>query len=144
MTLTRALSCRHVLAIQDTPHKGDLFAAEPTEAGYRVSTAGFSDEPELLLQRVTTEAPDLIVLEFSIGGEWRAWQVLERLKGDPHTRAIPVIACTGAVTRVAALQTQLAPMQVGVVLKPLDLDALLGEITRVWAGDAPHEETLRC
>src|SRR3954452_6512046 len=133
---------RHILVINDTPAIIELFTILLSEEGYRVSTDLFTSETDVMLARVKADRPDLIVLDFIILDEQRGWQFLELLKLDPATRDIPVIVCTAAVTLVEQLQTHLQTMGVRVVLKPFDIDHLLGEIRRVWAGafllDAQH------
>ena len=56
------------------------------------------------------------------------------LKMDPATAVIPVVLCTGAVTEVKALESHLAEMGIAVVLKPFDLDHLLGTLRRSLDG----------
>jgi len=131
---------QHILVINDTPAIIELFTLMLEEEGYRVSTDLFTAEMDVMLARVKADRPDLIVLDFIILDEQRGWQFLELLKLDPDTRDIPVIACTAAVKLVEQLQTHLQAMGVQVVLKPFDIDHLLGEIARVWAGMVLHHE----
>jgi CheY-like chemotaxis protein len=125
---------RHILVINDTPAIIELFTLLLEEEGYRVSTDLFTAEMGVMLARVKADRPELIVLDFIILDERRGWQFLELLKLDPATRDIPVIVCTAAVKMVEELQTHLQAMEVRVVLKPFDIEHLLGEIARVWAG----------
>jgi CheY-like chemotaxis protein len=123
---------RHVLVINDTPEILDLFRDLLGDEGYRVTTDNFAAPFGQKLQEVKELRPDLIILDFIIGGEEFGWQFLQMLKMDRGTRNIPVIVCTAAVTQVRELQNHLDQMGVAVVLKPFDLDVLLAELDRVW------------
>lgn len=119
---------QHILVINDTPAIIELFTLLLEEEGYRVSTDLFTSEMDVMLARVKADRPDLILLDFIILDERRGWQFLELLKLDPATRDVPVIVCTAAVKMVEQLQTHLQAMGVQVVLKPFDIEHLLGEI----------------
>ena len=140
MAADRSSSRKHILVINDTVAILELFTALLEDEGYQVSTDMFSIEMGVMLERVKADPPDLIVLDFIIGDEAKGWQFLELLKLDPATRVLPLIVCTAAVAKVEELQTHLAQMQVGVVLKPFDIDHLLAEITKVFARAVPHED----
>ena len=124
---------RHILVINDTPEILDLFRDLLGDEGYRVTTDNFAAPFGQKLQEVKELRPDLIILDFIIGGEGFGWQFLQMLKMDRETRNIPVIVCTAAVTQVRELQNHLDQMGVAVVLKPFDIDVLLAELDRVWS-----------
>ena len=136
----RAPTPKHILVINDTQAILELFTVLLEDEGYRVSTDGFSVEMAAMLERVKTDPPELIVLDFIIGDEQRGWQFLELLNLDPATRAIPVIVCTAAVKLVEELQTHLDRMGVAVVLKPFDIEHLLAEIDKTWARIVPYDQ----
>lgn len=121
----------HILVINDTPEILDLFRQMLEEDGYRVSVDRFTIDADKKLAEIKTFAPDLIILDYMIGNEGLGWQLLQLLKMDRETRSIPVIICTGAVRQVQELQNHLEDMGVAVVLKPFDIDYLLGEIAKV-------------
>ena len=123
-------SPKHILVINDTVAILDLFRTLLEEEGYRVSTDDFSIDMLSMLDRVKTDRPDLIVLDFIVVDEGKGWQFLQMLKMDRATRDIPVVVCTAAAKLVEALQAHLDVMGVGVVLKPFDIDVVLAEIDR--------------
>lgn len=135
---------RHILVINDTPEILDLFQDLLGDAGYRVTTENFSAPYDRKLAQVKEQRPDLIILDFIIGGEAMGWQFLQLLRMDRETRDIPVIACTAAVQQIQELQNHLDEMGVAVVLKPFDIDHLLGEVAKVWEkvelGRFPHRD----
>jgi DNA-binding response OmpR family regulator len=123
---------RHIFVINDTPAILDLFTALLEDEGYRVTTDTFNavaagDKKD----EIGRMRPDLVILDFMIGGEGLGWQLLQLLKMDRATRDIPVIICTAAVRQVEELQSHLDRMGIAVVLKPFDIDRLLAVIATV-------------
>ena len=92
-----------------------------------------------MLIRVKENRPDLIILDFVILDEGKGWQFLQLLKMDRETVEIPVIVCTAAAKMVEELQVHLADMRVSVILKPFDIDDLLGKIRAVWEASPPSQ-----
>jgi DNA-binding response OmpR family regulator len=123
---------KHVFVINDTPAILDLFRDLLEEAGYRVTLDTFSLRLEEEVAQIKAATPDVVVLDFVVGGERTGWQLLQLLKMDRETRDIPVLICTAAVRQVEELQPHLDEMGVAVVLKPFDIDQVLAEIERAW------------
>lgn len=128
---------KHVFVIDDTPAILDLFRELLEEAGYTVTLDTFSGDLTDELTRVQEAKPNLVILDFIIGGEGTGWQFLQMLKMDRATAHLPVIICTGAVRQVNELQGHLDEMSVAVVLKPFDIDHLLSQVERSLAGTVP-------
>ena len=124
---------RHILVVNDTPAILDLFRDFLEDEGYRVSTDTFTVAVETKLADVKELKPDLIILDYIIGGEGLGWQLLQLLRMDRDTASIPIIICTAAVRQVEELQGHLQDIGVAVVLKPFDIDHVIAEIDRVWA-----------
>jgi len=72
------------------------------------------------------EAPDLILMDMSLPGI-DGWEATRRLKGDPETRATPIIALT-AHAMASDRDTALAAGCDDYDTKPIDLDRLLPKI----------------
>jgi DNA-binding response OmpR family regulator len=125
---------RHVLVVNDTQEILDLFREILEEEGYRVSLYSFTIRD---LAEIEAKQPDLIILDFMIGGEDYGWQLLQKLKMNRATAKIPVIVCTAAVQLVRQFEGHLKEKAVGVVIKPFDIDDLVREIEAVWAS-TPH------
>lgn len=122
----------HVYVMDDTPAILELFRELLEEEGYRVTTDAFDVlAADQKLADIKRAKPDVIILDYVIGGELIGWQLLQLLKMDRTARSIPVIVCTGAVRQVEELQAHLAEMKVAVVLKPFDIDRLLAEVATV-------------
>ena len=79
-----------VLAIDDDPMALELVRAVLEPVGYAVLTA-LSGEEGVSLAR--TELPDVVLLDL-VMPEVDGFTVVERLKDDPVTRAIPIVILT--------------------------------------------------
>ena len=77
----------------------------------------------------TTELPDLILMDLNLP-EIDGWEATRRLKADPATRDIPIIALTAhamAGDREKALATGCDEFET----KPIDFDRLLPKVERL-------------
>jgi CheY-like chemotaxis protein len=126
----------HILAINNDLSVLALFSDLLEEEGYRVSTLAYAEKD---LAEIKALAPDLIVLDYMWAGEDAGWSLLQLLRMDPGTAAIPIVLCTGAVREVEALGAHLAEMGVRVVLKPFNIDRLLDAITAALTASAVRE-----
>lgn len=82
--------------------------------------------------------PDLIVLDIRLEHAETGWTVLERLRLDPTTTAIPVIICSAdsAFLREKALSLQ--QLRCDTLEKPFDLDMLLEKVARMLEQHPPR------
>jgi DNA-binding response OmpR family regulator len=117
----------HILVVNDTQEVLDLFREILEEEGYRVSlySSAFND-----IQQIIEIAPDLVVLDFMIGGESQGWQMLQKMKMVRESADIPVVVCTAAVSLARELEGHLRAKNVGLVLKPFDIDELVTEVRK--------------
>lgn len=79
-----------VFVADDEPDLRDLLAEALGAEGYEVST--FPDGPSLLSE-LSAGQPDAILLDINMP-RMSGWEVIERLRNDPETAGIPVIAVT--------------------------------------------------
>jgi len=124
----------HILAINNDPAVLSLFRDLLQEAGYQVSTQNYIDRD---LDQIKALKPDLIVLDYMWATEDASWSLLQMLRMDPSTVAIPIVLCTGAVHEVKALEEHLITMGVTVVLKPFNIDQLVDAIRERLAPEHP-------
>jgi DNA-binding response OmpR family regulator len=117
----------HILVVNDTQEILDLFREILEEEGFRVSLSAFAIND---LDTILDFAPDLVILDFLMGGEQAGWQLLQKMKMDRRTASIPVIVCTAALGMVRELEGHLRAKNVGVVLKPFDIDDLVNEVRK--------------
>jgi len=118
---------KHILVINDTQEILDLFREILEEEGFRVSlySSTFND-----VRQITEHNPDLVVLDLMIGGEKEGWQLLQKMKMARETADIPVIVCTAAVQIAREMEGHLRAKNVGLVLKPFDIDELVVEVQK--------------
>ena len=130
---------RKILVVNDTQEILDLFREILEEAGYEVSIYSYAFRD---LDEIKKIAPDLIILDYIIGGEEYGWQLLQKLKLDRETVGTPVIVCTAAVRQVREMEGRLREKGVGVILKPFDIDDLLLEVEASFAAldRSAHDE----
>ena len=84
-----------ILLVEDNPHNRKIFSGMLTHHGFRVREA---ETGELALQMVKEELPDLILMDLSIPGI-DGWECTRRLKADPNTKTVPIIALTAHAMR---------------------------------------------
>src|SRR3712207_876903 len=94
----------HILVVNDTPEILELFRELLEGEGYRVSLYSYAFRD---LDEIKRAKPDLLILDFIIGGEDHGWQLLQKLKMDRATADLPVIVCTAAVGVVRELEGRL-------------------------------------
>ncbi|HEV2529214.1 MAG TPA: response regulator [Thermomicrobiales bacterium] len=123
---------RHIIVINDSAEILALFTDLLNDEGYRVTTGIFSGEIGQLKQQIMDLKPDLLILDMIIGREDNGWQLVQLMKMDPRSNGIPMIICTGMARRVEELGTHLSSMNIGVILKPFDIQRLLDMINIVW------------
>jgi DNA-binding response OmpR family regulator len=105
--------------------------------GFQVSTCKEADQAYAFVKELR---PDLVILDIRIGHQESGWVILELLTLDPHTRPIPVIVCSAAITDLQAHQPMLERLGVDVLPKPFDLEMLLDKITAALRrGREPRE-----
>jgi two-component system cell cycle response regulator DivK len=80
-----------VLLVDDYPDNRDIYVQFLTYSGLRVEEA---ENGHQALEKAFTLRPDVIVMDLSLPG-LDGWEATRRLKRDPRTREIPVIALTG-------------------------------------------------
>ena len=80
-----------ILVIDDAEDTRDVYAQFLQHVGLRSVTAADGEDG---LEKARALRPDLIVLDLGLP-KLDGWEVTRRLKSDPTTRAIPIIAVTG-------------------------------------------------
>jgi two-component system, cell cycle response regulator DivK len=84
-----------VLLVEDNPHNRKIFFGMLTHAGFRVVEATDGNQA---MTKVISEKPDLVLMDLSIPGI-DGWECTRRIKSDPGTRDLPVIALTAHAMR---------------------------------------------
>ena len=117
-----------ILLVEDNEMNRDMLSRRLQRRGYEVVTA-VDGESGLALTK--SETPTLVLMDMSLPGI-DGWEATRRLKADPATRAIPVIALT-AHAMAGDREQALAAGCDDFDIKPIDLDRLLGKIEALLA-----------
>ena len=97
---------RHILVVNDTEEILDLFRDIVEGLGHRMTAWSFSPDD---LAKVTEISPDLVILDLMLGPtELQGWALLQKIRMNPSTEAIPVIVCTAATNWVREQEGWLA------------------------------------
>lgn len=113
------------LVVNDTQEILDLFRDILAEEGFDAVLSSYAPRE---LDTVIEIDPDVVILDFMIGEEAHGWQLLQKIKMHRTTAVIPCVVCTGAVGLVRELEGHLMSKNVGVVLKPFDIDELMSTV----------------
>ncbi len=127
---------QHILATEDDSAVRAVLADLLDEAGYRVSFSSAQDIAE-----VAALHPDLILLDYWNASTGAPSGFLERLKTEQTTAAIPILLLTSAKYDADEQSAHFAAIDVTVMLKPFDIDALLAAVQErlgeTQGGDGP-------
>ena len=127
---------KHILIVDDYPDALDIWAIYLQAMGYRVSTAGDGAAAIAQAERLL---PDLIVLDLELP-RVSGFDVAKRLRANPATSHIPLIAATG-YSHVKQLDRAREAGFDQIVVKPCDPDLLVEEIERqLLAVDEPDTQ----
>lgn len=99
--------------VDDFDDNRELYAAAIAEAGYHVETATNGREA---LDKIGGRRPALIVMDLSMP-VLDGWETTRRIKNDPATSDIVIIAVTGHATNFGLLQAKEAGAE-AVLTKP--------------------------
>jgi CheY-like chemotaxis protein len=119
-----------ILLVDDFPDNRQMYAEFLSFAGLRVAEAENGQEA---LEKAATLSPDLIVMDLSLPG-MDGWEATRRIKSNPRTRGILVMALTGH----ALAGHSKGAMEAGCdafVTKPCLPDRLLEEIQRMLSAN---------
>jgi CheY-like chemotaxis protein len=116
-----------ILYIEDEPEIAELvrrWLEEDNEHRVLQSADGVAG-----LALIKSECPDLVLLDLNLGRfSIDGWEVNRRLKADPSTQTIPVIALTAHAQRVEHRERALAEGFVQHISKPFDYDTLIDQV----------------
>jgi len=100
------------------------------QLGVRVVEASDGDEA---LQQILLSRPSLVVMDLMLP-KVLGWQVVRKVRSDPETRYMPIIALSATGDRWGALQAGCNDY----LNKPFLIDQLVG-MTRRWLTSPPVE-----
>ncbi len=115
-----------VLLVEDNEMNRDMLSRRLTRQGYEVTIA---QDGAQALTMVSEQRPDIVLMDMSLPNI-DGWEATRRLKADPATSSIPVIALTAhamAEDREKALAAGCDDYDT----KPIELPRLVEKITQL-------------
>ena len=112
-----------LLLVEDNEMNRDMLSRRLMRKGYEVVLA---EDAEQGLALARSARPELVLMDLSLPGI-DGWEATRRLKADPATAAIPVIALT-AHAMASDRETALAAGCDDFDTKPIELERLLAKI----------------
>jgi CheY-like chemotaxis protein len=115
-----------VLVVEDYQDAREMYAAYLQFSGFDVAEAANGVEA---VEKATELLPDIVLMDLALP-RMDGWEATRRLKGDPRTRHIPIVALTGHALAGHAEGAREAGCD-SFVTKPCLPDALVAEIRRL-------------
>jgi two-component system, cell cycle response regulator DivK len=125
-----------VLVVEDYQDAREMYAAYLQFSGFTVAEATNGFEA---VEKAVELMPDIVLMDLALP-RMDGWEATRRLKGDPRTRHIPIVALTGHALAGHAEGARLAGCD-AFVTKPCLPDALVAEIKRLL--DSPADDGKR-
>lgn len=117
-----------VLLIEDNEMNRDMLSRRLARRGFEVLTAA---DAEAGMEMARSERPAVILMDISLPG-MNGWDATRKLKSDPETTRIPVIALTAhalSTDREKAMEAGCDEYET----KPVDLQSLLAKMDSLLA-----------
>ena len=114
-----------VLIVEDNPINRDVLGRRLERRGYNIR---FAEDGPSGIQSASELMPDVILMDIGLG-EMDGWETTRRIKADPRTVDIPVIALTASAFE-SDREKSLAAGCCDFDTKPVDLSRLLGKIEK--------------
>ena len=115
-----------VLIVEDNPVNRDILGRRLERRGFSVR---FAEDGLSGIKAANELWPDVILMDIGLGEGIDGWETTRRLKADPATSDIPVIALTASAFETDR-QKSLAAGCCDFDTKPIDLQRLLEKIER--------------
>jgi two-component system, cell cycle response regulator DivK len=120
-----------ILLVEDNPENRDMLSRRLVRRGHQVSYAVNGVEA---VEGALADLPDLVLMDLSLP-VMDGWEATRRIKAEPTTRAIPVIALT-AHAMAGDRERAIAAGADDYDTKPVDLERLLAKIAALTPGKA--------
>jgi two-component system, cell cycle response regulator DivK len=124
-----------VLVVEDYQDAREMYAAYLQFSGFDVAEAGNGVEA---IEKAQALLPDIVLMDLALP-RMDGWEATRRLKSDPRTRHIPIVALTGHALAGHAEGAREAGCD-AFVTKPCLPDALVAEIKRLLDAHAANAE----
>ena len=123
------MSDKKILLVEDNPVNRRLAEFLLRSQGYQVRAATNAQEA---FDTIKAERPDLILMDVQLPG-MDGLEATRKLKEEPTTRDIPVVAVTSYAMK-GDREKALAAGCAGYITKPIDKDTFVREVATVLSG----------
>ena len=123
------MSDKKILLVEDNPVNRRLAEFLLRSQGYQVRAATNAQEA---FDTIKAERPDLILMDVQLPG-MDGLEATRKLKAEPTTRDIPVVAVTSYAMK-GDREKALAAGCSGYITKPIDKDTFVREVATVLSG----------
>jgi two-component system, cell cycle response regulator DivK len=120
-----------ILLVEDNEMNRDMLGRRLQRHGFQLC---FAVDAPTGISMASTERPDLILMDIALG-DMDGWEATRRIKSNPATARIPIIALTAhalASDRDKSVAVGCADFDT----KPVDMPRLLGKISACFANQA--------
>ena len=117
---------KRIIVLNDSMDLLNLMQDLLEEEGYEVLLQHSSSGAHAF---ITSNKPDLIILDFVLQEPDDGWVVLQMLKLDPATVTIPVIVSSADSRLFREKQERLRELNCLTIEKPFDLDEMLAKVS---------------
>jgi len=124
-----------ILLVEDEQVNREMFRRRLAGRGFDVITA---ENGEQAVERTAADRPALVLMDLGLPGI-DGWEATRRIKANPATAAIPVIALSAHAT-ADAREKALAAGCLDFETKPVQLDRLVGKIKAALDALPPDDE----
>jgi two-component system, cell cycle response regulator DivK len=117
-----------ILLVEDNEMNRDMLGRRLQRNGFELC---FAMDAPTGISMASAERPDLILMDIALG-EMDGWEATRRIKSNPTTAKIPIIALTAhalATDRDKSVEVGCADFDT----KPVDMPRLLGKINACFA-----------
>ena len=114
-----------VLIVEDNPINRDVLGRRLERRGYNIR---FAEDGPSGVRTAKELKPDVILMDIGLG-EMDGWEATRRIKADPDTNPIPIIALTASAFETDR-EKSFAAGCCDFDTKPVDLIRLLGKIEK--------------
>ncbi len=115
-----------VLLVDDSQDNREVYAEFLAGSGFMVEEAADGEEA---LEKAVALRPSLVIMDLTLPG-LDGWETTRRLRKDPRTRHVPVVAVTGHATAEDSSSARQAGCN-AFLAKPFLPDMLIAEIRRL-------------
>ncbi len=119
-----------VLVVDDFQTTLDLYYDLLNSDNYELELSTYEFEEPEMIERLK---PNLIILDFQVTQRERGWQLLDKLKMNPHISSIPIILCTPAMMDIREQENYLQDQGLVIFYKPFKLNKLIQKVQQMLA-----------